>query len=564
MDIPFMKGKKVEGVAARVIKPDGSIIVLQPSEIFEREIVRVNKVKVQAKSFAVPGIEPGVIVEYQYVETFKNESAGGERLTLQRDIPMQKVSYHVRPVKGWNLRVKSYNMPPDMPTLDFVDEPENKGFQVATMTNVPALKEEPNMPPEEEVRRWAYLSYTSSGWTSLSFTYGMVLRELAKETKEIKRVSADITAGATTPEQKLRKIYEFVQTNIKNISYDRSLTDEQRENLKIKSADDVLEKRVGTEFYIDLLFAALANSAGFESAIFLTADRSDYFFSPEKYPYTGFVRPTGIAVIVDNTWKYFEPGVPYLPYGQVVWQDEGAVALIIGTNSYAWKGVPLSDQTKSVSRRTGKFKLLDDGTLQGKVTVEFDGHQAIRRRREGIMSSPEKREDNAVQEAKEIVKSGEISGMSIVNFEDPSKPLSYVYDVRVPNYAQKTGKRLFLQPGFFEYGSSPAFSSSTRLHPIYFSYPWSEHDFVEIELPKGFVLDSADAPGDVADPSKIGSLQIQMGLDKAANVLKYKRSFYFGANGKILFPVNVYEPLKQLFNAFHKADTHAITLRQVQ
>ena len=31
MDIPFVKGRKVEGVAARVIKPDGTIVVLQPS-----------------------------------------------------------------------------------------------------------------------------------------------------------------------------------------------------------------------------------------------------------------------------------------------------------------------------------------------------------------------------------------------------------------------------------------------------------------------------------------------------------------------------------------------------
>lgn len=564
MDIPFMKGKKVEGVAARVIKPDGSIIVLQPSEIFEREIVRVNKVKVQAKSFAVPGIEPGVIVEYQYSETFKNDSAGGERLTLQRDIPMQKVSYHLRPEKGWTLRVRSFNMPADMPNLDFVDDPGNKGFQVATMTNVPALKDEPNMPPEGEVRRWAYLSYSSSGWTYLSYTYGLILREFAKESKEIKKMSYQLTASATTQEEKLRRIYEFVQTNIKNVSFDRSLSDEQREKLEVKNADDVLTKRAGNEIFVNLLFAALANAAGFETGIFFTADRGEYFFSPEKYPYTGFVRPSGIAVIVDNTWKYFEPGVPYLPYGQVVWQDEGAMALIIGTGSYIWKGVPLSDQTKSVSKRTGKFKLLEDGTLQGKITVEFEGHQATRRRRDGFMSSPEKRLENVRDEAKENVNNGEITAVSIENFETPAKTLTYIYEVSVPNYAQKTGKRLFLQPGFFEYGSAAAFPSSTRIHSVYFSYPWSENDYVEIELPKGFTLDSAEAPGDVADPSKICALTIQMAYDKAAGVLKYKRSFYFGANGKILFPVTVYEPLRQLFNAFHKADTHVITLRQAQ
>jgi hypothetical protein len=85
MDIPFMKNRKIEGVAARVIRPDGTVVELKPEDIFEREIVRAGKEKIQAKSFAVPGIEPGVIVEYQYSETIKNDSAGGERAGCEPD-----------------------------------------------------------------------------------------------------------------------------------------------------------------------------------------------------------------------------------------------------------------------------------------------------------------------------------------------------------------------------------------------------------------------------------------------------------------------------------------------
>ena len=70
-DIPFYKGRKVEDVAARVIKPDGSIVELQLSDIFEREIVKAGKIKIKAKSFAVPNIEPGVIIEYRYKEILK-------------------------------------------------------------------------------------------------------------------------------------------------------------------------------------------------------------------------------------------------------------------------------------------------------------------------------------------------------------------------------------------------------------------------------------------------------------------------------------------------------------
>lgn len=561
-DIPFLKGKKVEDVAARVIKPDGSIVQLQPGDIFERDILTVRKIKVKAKSFAVPGIEPGVIVEYQYRETIKGDSASGERLSFQRDIPMQRVTYYIRPYEGMTLQTRFYNMP----ETRFIEAPNEKGFSMATMNNVPALKEEPYMPPDDEVRRWAYLSYQTWGsvfqWSSLSTIYSEFLKKVSKPNKEVKQKVAEITAGAATQEEKLKKIYEFTQTRIRNITFDASITDEQRENIKIKDADDALRLGMGNAMFIDLLFASLARAAGFEVNIFLSSDRSDLFFTPEKYNSTGFVRPAGIAVNVNGNWQFFNPGSPFLPYGKLVWSEEDVNSMLVGEGGFIWKKTPYSDISNTVAKRTGKFKLNEDGTLEGTVKLEYEGHSAINRRREGFMASPNKREEDIKEEIKRNISAAEITDLAIENFNDNSKPLVYSFKVKVPNYAQKTGKRLFLQPGFFEYGSAPVFSSATRVNNIYFPYPWSEKDSLEIELPKSYTLDNADAPGNVADPSKIGVLDITMQIDRANNIIKYQRNFHFGGGNKILFPVAVYQPLKNLFDAFHKADTHTITLKQ--
>ncbi|HEX9959509.1 MAG TPA: hypothetical protein VGB00_01085 [Pyrinomonadaceae bacterium] len=74
-----------------------------------------------------------------------------------------------------------------------------------------------------------------------------------------------------------------------------------------------------------------------------------------------------------------------------------------------------------------------------------------------------------------------------------SQPLTYIFKIREPDYAHKTGKRLFFQTGFFEYGTRPVFLSATRTHSIYFQYHWSELDDLEFEMPKEFRLDSADS-----------------------------------------------------------------------
>ena len=221
-DIPFDKDKKVEEVAARVIKPDGTINELQPGDIFERELFKAGKISIKAKSFAVPGIEPGVIVEYQYKETLKGDSANNERLFFQRDVPMQKVTYYVRPRKDSSLNFDYQNMP----QMRFLMNDE--GFYVGTRENVPAFKEEPQMPPDDEVRQWvllSYESYFSFRWSFLGNPLGLGFDEITKPSKEIEQKARELTANAADDDEKLRILYDFTQKQIRNVSYDKSFTD---------------------------------------------------------------------------------------------------------------------------------------------------------------------------------------------------------------------------------------------------------------------------------------------------------------------------------------------------
>ena len=578
-DIPFTRGLKIKEISARIIKPDGTIVEITEKDIFEREIIKVNKVKIKAKSFAVPNIEPGVIVEYRYREVLADGSAMGLELPFQRDIPVQNLSYYYKP----------YNKKePDYQTYNFTGTrfvKDEKGYYLAQRTNVPAFKEEPRMPPEDMVRPWMLLTgidfdITSVSASSIGFVikdpnnerayWGAVGRERAglvaymiKSDKEIKKAAADITASATNDDEKLRKLYEFCQTQIKNSSFDPTLTDEDRQKLpKNKSLSDVLKNKIASAQFIDMLFGAMAHSLGFETKIAFSANRSKMFFEP-KMTNEGFIHPAAIAVTTGGRSRYFNPGVPFLPYGSLVWYEEDVWALLVGEKTYGWDKTPITPQDKSLSKRSGKFKLLEDGTLEGDARIEYNGQSALSRRLDIFEDSTGKREENLIAEIKDRVSTAEVSNIVIENITDATKPLVFQYKIRIPNYAQKTGKRLFFQPGFFEYGEDPMFSTATRKYDIYFHYPWSEEDDITIELPKGFTLDSADAPPTLADPDKVSLLSVRMGTVKdAPNMFKYSRTFYFGGGNNYLFPAATYTALKTLFDAFHKADTHAITLKQ--
>jgi Domain of Unknown Function with PDB structure (DUF3857) len=577
-DIPFVKGTKIKDLSARVIKADGSIVEIGKDDIMEREIVRANGIKVRAKSFAVPNIEPGVIVEYKYKEVINDAGAMGMQLEFQRDIPVQKLTYYYKPFSGKEPTTQTYNF------TDVKFEKDKGGFYVATRNNVPALHEEPQMPPDDMVRAWmlltgARLSITGESAFAISYTikdpsnvkaywggvagqYAELVKMMNKPNGDIKAAAEQAIAGAHTDEEKLRKLYEFCQTQIANTSFDTSITDEQRKKLpENRSMADVLKHKSAGSQYIDMLFGSMANSLGFETRVGLVGNRSKMFFHPsmanERLVHLGI-----IGVKVGDKWKFFNPGVKFLPYGMLVWYEEDTWALIVSDKQFGWENTPYTAFENSETKRTGKFNLTEDGTLEGEVTMEYTGQPAVIYRLASYDDGHEKLEESFQKEVKQNLTTADVSNISIENVTDASKPLIKRYKVKVPNYAQRTGKRLFLQPGYFEYGVPALFSSSTRKYDLFFHYPWSENDSIEITYPKGYDLDNADAPGKMSDPQNIGSLDINIKVDKATNTLLYTRNFHFGGDGHTLFKAESYQPLKELFDSFQKSDSHTVTLKQ--
>src|ERR1051326_8097780 len=280
IDIPYINGVKIKDVAARTIKVDGSIIELAKTDIIEKTVVKASGLKLRTKTFAFPGIEPGAIIEYKWKEVRSNSSANNLRLQFQRDIPVQSITYHIKPAGSSVMDVHPFNM--DQPKF----EKEKNGFQVATVTNMPAFREEPMMPPEDNVRSWATVRYL----TLLSLIYGynmvatqvyIVLKPYLKVDKEIKEKVAEITAGVSSAEDQIDKIFEFCRNNIKNTSDESlGLTEDDIEKLKEnKKPSDTLKRGVGPGFDINLLFAALVNAAGFEARVALLPDRGGRLFA---------------------------------------------------------------------------------------------------------------------------------------------------------------------------------------------------------------------------------------------------------------------------------------------
>jgi hypothetical protein len=564
--VPFRPNAKIQDVAGRTIKADGQIVELKKADIFEKIIARAGDRKFRAKTFAMPSVEPGAIIEYRWREVYPGSSANRTRLYFQRDIPIQTVTYYLKPasnlVSAAVLRYQPFHMA--LPKFD----KDKSGFYVTSVTNVPAYHEEPRMPPEDEVRKWMLLYYTAERnivpqkfWHDFGKIVYDVFKSDMKVNDDVRKKAAEIIGDAATPEQKIERLYDFCRTKIKNLDDDAlNLPAEVRAKLKDESPSGTLKKMEGRSSDIGGLFAALALAAGFEARPALMADRSDIFFDP-GFADSYFMSRVVVAVKMNDAWRFFDPSEMYMPFGMLAWQSESQDALVSDPKEPTFVQTPLSPPDKSLEKRTAKLKLDSEGTLEGDVRIEYTGHLGKDRKEYNDDDSPAQREETLRNLIKAKMSTAEVSDIKVENVTDPVKPFVYAYHVRVPGYAQRTGKRLFLQPAFFQRGSNPLFPTTERHNSVYFSYPWSEHDDVDIELPPGYALDNADAPLGI-NAGATSKYDVKIAITKDGRKLLYTRNFFFGNTTGMLFPVASYGQLKTLFDELHKRDNHTITLKQ--
>ena len=563
-DVVFTKGTKVKDVEARVTKPDGSTVFLNKEDVKEREIVKASGVKVKAKSFALPGLEVGSIVEYRYREVYDN-AAANMRLIFQREVPIQTISYYVRPYSGnRGMYYEPFNIGPTK------FEKDKNGFHRATMTNVPAFREEPSMAPDDEVRSWVYIYYSPTDprnpedyWRDISKSAHELSKERMKVNDEVKRITAEAIAGASSDDDKLRRIYDYTKAQVRNLNYAPKVTDDEWKNaLKSKTPNDTLKLKYGTASDIDNLFGAMARAAGYDARQSLSGSRNEMTFDRRVANATLMVNSSSVAVKVGDKWRFFSPGSYYAPFGMLSWAEEGQIALIADSNAPIWQPMELAPAEKSRETRTGKFKLLEDGSLVGEGQIEYTGHWAayVKAINRGDSDSEKENTLKSLLKA-HIMGTTEVESYSIENMDDPEKPVIYKFKIKVPGFASRTGKRLFFQPNVFERSAKPRFTSSSRKYDIAFNYPYSEKDQITIELPSGFALENAETPYPLKDKQGIGVHNVSIGV-RGQNELVYNREFSFGNNGFVRFDKASYPALKGLFEAFNKADVHQLTLRE--
>jgi hypothetical protein len=568
VEIPLGNLVDVAGIEARTVRPDGTVLELKKGDVFERTALKAGNTKVLVKTFALPGVEPGVVIEYRWREEHRHRLTHYVELPLQREIPVRTLRYSVKPsayVHGLRMVVSSFHTAVDP------QQTEANGFTILTLHDVPAFKAEPDMPPEAEVRGFLLVYYKAHATQAREDFWRDQGRELhdtyKKKLTPVASVRAEalkLTTGATSPEEKLERLSLFCRNEIKHFYFDDNLTTEERQRAMEKPNDgpaDTLARKLGTLHDVKVLFGALAVAAGFDARIAASVDRDRIFFD-EGFLDPYFMDQRIIVVRVGDDWRFYNPAASDLPTGMLPWAHEGLRVLVADPRQPFFLTTPVAAPDRSTRRRSARLRLDAEGGLEGDVRIEAIGHAARRERGRYASLSPEKRIDELTDAVKSRLPAAEISGVAFEGLDFTDHPFRLSYHLKVPHYAQHTGARLFVEPAFFEKGRPPRFTAADRRHPIYFPFAWTDEDDVRIEIPSGLQIENGEGTPPIS-AAPVGGYTAKLGIENATHTLVHNRRIWFGGDGHLLFESRQYGPIKGFFDAVQKADARTIVLKQV-
>src|SRR5947209_6074930 len=152
VEIPFFKDQgSVVGIHARTIRPDGTVVDFN-GKAFDKMIVKARGVKYMAKTFTLPDVQPGCILEYYYTTDLAENFIFDSHWILSNELFTRSAKFSLKPYTSdyvpvflrWN-----WNQLP--PGTSAPKEAPNHVINLEA-SNVPAFQTEDYMPPENELK----------------------------------------------------------------------------------------------------------------------------------------------------------------------------------------------------------------------------------------------------------------------------------------------------------------------------------------------------------------------------------------------------------------------------
>ena len=554
VEIPFVKGlSDVKDVKARTIRPDGSIVNFE-GKPFEKTVVKAGGVKVLEKTFSLPDVQPGCIIEYKYRMQYDPNLYWNTSWEVQRDLFTREAKFSIKPPTG-----------PGAPGLMWTTvglqtglklQKQKDGSFALDLQDVAGVQREDYSVPDSMLfgRVEFFFQFGESKtpqqfWKDINKSWNDDIDKFVNKKSALEQFVAQTVSAGDSPEAKLQKIYARVQ-QIRNVSYeDKTEQETKREKLKDNNnVEDVLKHGYGTGGQINWLFLGLARAAGFEANEVYVVPRTQGIFR-SNLESARQLSADVVRVKVGSEDVYLDPGSKYYPFGWLPWFETSAGGLVINKQQEVeiiTTPSPKSDD--ATSERHVTLQLAADGSATGTLVVDYTGMWASAVRDDERKDDDTGRRKDMTDQIKGWLPADakfEITKTS--SWDGTNEPLQIEGTLTLPSFGTTAGNKILVPATPFSAPEPRSFHSATRTNNIYFRYPYQEHDDIRLKLPAGYQVESLPSPQQI--PS--GAIQYSVSMTKQANEIDSKRNFN---EAGMIYDVKYYGAIRHVFDMVKSGD----------
>jgi hypothetical protein len=560
IEIPFVKEREsIHGIKARTIRPDGTIANFD-GKVYDKTIVKAKGFKYLAKTFTLPDVQVGSIVEYHYTSDFNEAYVYDSEWILSEDLFTRRAKFTLKPNTDFAM---SWSLPVGLPAG--TNPPAKDGATIRLDTqNVPAFQVEDFMPPEKVLKYRVEFVYSEDStekepekfWKKMDKKWNGTFDDFTGKRKAMEQAVAGIISPSDPPEAKLQKIYARVQ-QLRNTSWEATKTEQEQKREKqkdINNVEDLWKQGYGNGRQINWLFAALTKAAGFEAYPVYISARSEYFFNPMLMD-TSQLNGDVVLVKLNGKDIYCDPATRFAPFGLLSWPETGVQGLKLDKEGGSWIKTTLPTSSDSQVERKANLKLTDTGALEGKLTLTFSGLEALWRRIEERNEDEANRKKFMEDQVREYIPVGiDVELTNKPDWASSAPKLVAEYDLKVQGWATGAGKRVLVPVGLFSAPEKHLFEHANRVHPIYFQFSSGKIDDVTIELPLGWQV--SNLPPEQTNDQKVAVYHLKAENNKGT--LHVTRTLN---SDMLMLDAKSYPALRGFYQAVRTGDDQQIVLQ---
>jgi Domain of Unknown Function with PDB structure (DUF3857)/Transglutaminase-like superfamily len=534
VEVPHSGSGAPPTIEARTIQPDGTVVPLT-GKAADLLVVKSHGDALNARVFTLPAVQVGSILEYRWTLPMGERTVGGVTSDMQgfldsalastipywdiqQSLFVHKEKFYYNPLGDLernvlgNQSIIHYNSDGEIASYLLYSERLPAGARVQEspkhdytleIRDVPPIVHETDAPPEMGRRyavRFYYTPYLAADvfWTDEGKRWAREIDHEAEATPALKAAAAQITAGATTDDERARKIYDAVQP-LENTSFSRERSEVERLRAglsrQVQSAEQVWAEKGGSRNEIATLYLALARAAGLQASAMSVADRRTRIFDA-GYLSLDQLTVTLVVLHINGNDLFLDPGEKLLPFGQLSWSHTLAGGLLETGNGVIHAAVtPTNNVKDAITAHTADLSVDAQGNISGTVKVLINGPEALRWRQLNLTADPGEVQRQISESLHRMLPQGINAEFASIQGLDTSAGF-VTASFRVSGTAGTvTGKRLLLPGFFFSAGPHTEFvSTEKRESAIDVHYANQVIDDVVYHLGAGYSVESAPQP----------------------------------------------------------------------